>query len=233
MVSANPFRFSTKYQDDETDLLYYGFRYYSASVGRWISRDPIGEQAFLEAQLAHSSDLKSQALRRHALLPGYLFAVNDAVGSVDVLGMWVAGDTPPNIAKGTSTIVCENGKAVPKLGPATKDNSQCVNRCIISHERSHADDANAQGVCSGKPNGVAVYASSYAERANSEIKAYERLLKCLKLAKEGATPSDNGTYPKDCLCRLGNVEAYITEMTRLLAGWKNANPNDPNTWPEK
>ena len=27
MAKANPFRFSTKYQDDETDLLYYGYRY--------------------------------------------------------------------------------------------------------------------------------------------------------------------------------------------------------------
>ena len=26
MAKANPFRFSTKYQDDETDLLYYGYR---------------------------------------------------------------------------------------------------------------------------------------------------------------------------------------------------------------
>jgi RHS repeat-associated protein len=43
MAKANPFRFSTKYQDDETDLLYYGYRYYRASVGRWISRDPINE----------------------------------------------------------------------------------------------------------------------------------------------------------------------------------------------
>jgi len=44
MAKANPFRFSTKYQDDETDLLYYGYRYYFASTGRWLSRDPAGEQ---------------------------------------------------------------------------------------------------------------------------------------------------------------------------------------------
>ena len=43
MAKANPFRFSTKYQDEETDLLYYGYRYYNASTGRWLSRDPIGE----------------------------------------------------------------------------------------------------------------------------------------------------------------------------------------------
>src|SRR6185503_5382434 len=27
----------------ETDLLYYGFRYYIPSMGRWLSRDPIEE----------------------------------------------------------------------------------------------------------------------------------------------------------------------------------------------
>jgi len=43
LAKANPFRFSTKYQDDETDLLYYGYRYYNASTGRWLSRDPIEE----------------------------------------------------------------------------------------------------------------------------------------------------------------------------------------------
>jgi RHS repeat-associated protein len=44
MAKANPFRFSTKYEDDETDLFYYGHRYYNARTGRWIGRDPIGEK---------------------------------------------------------------------------------------------------------------------------------------------------------------------------------------------
>jgi RHS repeat-associated protein len=43
MAKLNPFRFSTKYDDDETDLLYYGCRYYNPSSGRWPSKDPIGE----------------------------------------------------------------------------------------------------------------------------------------------------------------------------------------------
>jgi len=42
MAKANPFRFSTKYQDDETDLAYFGFRYYAKTRGGWTSRDPIG-----------------------------------------------------------------------------------------------------------------------------------------------------------------------------------------------
>jgi RHS repeat-associated protein len=43
----NPFRFSTKYYDTETDLYYYGYRYYSPLLGRWINRDPIEEKGGL------------------------------------------------------------------------------------------------------------------------------------------------------------------------------------------
>ena len=39
----NPFRFSTKYNDDETELVYYGYRYYSTELGRWWNRDPYDE----------------------------------------------------------------------------------------------------------------------------------------------------------------------------------------------
>jgi RHS repeat-associated protein len=35
-------RFSSKYEDEETGLNYYGFRYYAPEMGRWLNRDPIG-----------------------------------------------------------------------------------------------------------------------------------------------------------------------------------------------
>ena len=41
---TNPYRFSTKYTDADTDLVYYGYRYYNPSVARWPNRDPIGER---------------------------------------------------------------------------------------------------------------------------------------------------------------------------------------------
>jgi RHS repeat-associated protein len=43
-AETNPIRWSTKYMDAETELVCYGNRYYSPSLGRWISRDPIEEQ---------------------------------------------------------------------------------------------------------------------------------------------------------------------------------------------
>ncbi|MDD2764147.1 MAG: hypothetical protein PHE83_09270, partial [Opitutaceae bacterium] len=42
-AATNPFRSATKYTDTETGLVYYGYRYYSPALGRFINRDPIGE----------------------------------------------------------------------------------------------------------------------------------------------------------------------------------------------
>jgi RHS repeat-associated protein len=42
LAAANPFRFSTKFQDEETGLSEYGYRYYDPESGRWLNRDPIG-----------------------------------------------------------------------------------------------------------------------------------------------------------------------------------------------
>jgi len=44
MASLDPIRFSTKYNDDESTFLYYGFRYYKPAAGAWLSRDPIEER---------------------------------------------------------------------------------------------------------------------------------------------------------------------------------------------
>ena len=62
----NPFRFSTKYTDDETGLVYYGHRYYEPDLGRFINRDPIEEDGGLNL---------------------YGFVGNDPVNFYDYLGM--------------------------------------------------------------------------------------------------------------------------------------------------
>ncbi|SHK31407.1 RHS repeat-associated core domain-containing protein [Desulfatibacillum alkenivorans DSM 16219] len=44
---AQPFRFSTKEYDEETGLYYFGRRFYSPVMARWLTRDPKGEGASL------------------------------------------------------------------------------------------------------------------------------------------------------------------------------------------
>jgi RHS repeat-associated protein len=60
------FRFSSKYQDPETQLSYYGFRYYSPELGRWLNRDPIGENGGMNL---------------------YAFIGNRACSDIDILGL--------------------------------------------------------------------------------------------------------------------------------------------------
>lgn len=65
-AKANPFRFATKFTDEETGLSYYGYRFYSPSLGRFINQDPIGEDG---------------GLNLHG------FAENDPMNGGDVLGL--------------------------------------------------------------------------------------------------------------------------------------------------
>ena len=87
MAKTNPFRFSTKYQDDETDLLYYGYRYYTASTGRWLSKDPLGDEAFLRSYSADKDEIAQMLLRVESLKPSYVFALNQPISAIDLLGL--------------------------------------------------------------------------------------------------------------------------------------------------
>jgi len=44
LASNNTFRWSTKFWDEESGLVYYGYRYYSPGLGRWVNRDPFAEK---------------------------------------------------------------------------------------------------------------------------------------------------------------------------------------------
>lgn len=70
IAQENPYRFSTKRNDDATALVHYEFRVYRPSTGTWLSRDPSGEES-------------------GANLFGY--CVNATPGTIDVLGLCAAG----------------------------------------------------------------------------------------------------------------------------------------------
>jgi len=65
-ASQNPFRFSTKRTCNTTDLALFEYRAYSPSLGRWVSRDPIGELVGANVNI---------------------FVMNSPVATIDVLGL--------------------------------------------------------------------------------------------------------------------------------------------------
>lgn len=72
----NPYRFATKYSDNETSLLYYGYRYYSPGLGRWLNRDPVGEVGGLNLGT---------------------YVLNNPVDWIDMYGMAVAPCCGPDV----------------------------------------------------------------------------------------------------------------------------------------
>ena len=91
MAKLNPFRFSTKYDDDESDFLYYGYRYYNPSTGRWLSRDPAEEEgaSFLRTgrQSEDQFDANGNWIGETNSVNLYAFVANEPLDHVDYLGM--------------------------------------------------------------------------------------------------------------------------------------------------
>jgi RHS repeat-associated protein len=79
-----------KYCDDETDLVYYGYRYYNPTAGRWLSRDPLGEEAFLTQFIDEHQDWNDDeidTITREALKPCYVLLANNPVNGFDQFGL--------------------------------------------------------------------------------------------------------------------------------------------------
>ena len=79
-ADANPFRFSTKYFDAETELFYYGYRYYSPDTGRWINRDPINEPGAIRLRADRRAKWEEE-------LNLYAFVGNQGPNDYDPLGL--------------------------------------------------------------------------------------------------------------------------------------------------
>lgn len=123
MAKANPFRFSTKYQDDENDNLYYGYRSYNPTSGRWLSRDPIEERGGVNF---------------------YGFLRNSPLYDVDAFGM--CGEDGPG---GGDNPVC--GQEV--AGPLNKVLDQVMTYFNSSWNRKQKDDVCSRLVGVGPAGG--------------------------------------------------------------------------------
>ncbi len=86
-----PYRFSTKQYDEQTGLYNFGYRSDSATIGRWLTRDPLGEAGGINL---------------------YGFVGNNPVNFVDPLGLtWLEFD------KGTGRLYVHPGGLIETEGP--------------------------------------------------------------------------------------------------------------------
>jgi len=93
-AETNPFRFSTKYRDNETGCYYNDHRYLRTKHGRWLNRDPISELDIAKSSVTKPNPsvqldsarrlLSSRSDYERQLM---LFCLNDPINLVDAHGL--------------------------------------------------------------------------------------------------------------------------------------------------
>jgi RHS repeat-associated protein len=121
-AARNPYRFSTKYLDAEVETTegtyYYGYRHYATALGRWLSRDPIGERGGVNL---------------------YGMCYNNAVSWYDVLGRDPAGGPARAPQKPL------NPRTDGKVQPGPNPPSDCAGHACGSKDQTGFNPENKAG----------------------------------------------------------------------------------------
>ncbi len=157
----NPYTFTGREYDKESALFYFRARYYNATIGRFLSSDPVRFQGGINF---------------------YLYSNNNPVNYIDPTGLKKCvtyGDKAPiDIA----TIVCDGAGSIKvKLGWCEKK-SKCLQACCKVHEATHKNDCLgvSPNVCKGKAVNTRVYMEPDSFLKKSECDSYKADLKCSK-----------------------------------------------------
>ncbi len=95
-----PYGYNTKYTDSETDLVYYGFRYYDSANGRWLNQDPIGVSGGINVYNSVSNNMVNGFSGGQALSSGMeeYVGYNEISTNVDAYGLFSYEWIVPNVS---------------------------------------------------------------------------------------------------------------------------------------
>ena len=98
MASVNPFRFSTQYQGDETDLVMYPARPYNPSTGRFLCKDPIEEAGGVNLYACAGNDLVDFVDPLGLYTPVWLGTTVGVKNSGGMIGGYTLGATAVSVS---------------------------------------------------------------------------------------------------------------------------------------
>ena len=198
---------STKFYDDETGLVYYGYRYYSPNLGRWISRDPIEEYGHMSLRKVPTAD----RIRLTSETNLFIYLKNNPVNATDSLGLYAIDKAGNPIGPG----------GPPRGLIAASHTMDC----------SYYDDAYKQTGCQYYKD-----AKNWCERfklmgkMNNALQGWTTCVRsCLQLKdRQGCRPSPNMCPDCDAIKRCnGDNHQYCYTACRYV----NQESNDPNVVP--
>lgn len=152
MAQVNPFRWSSKYWENETGLVFYGGngdngkpgrgRYYNPTWGRWLSQDPLGDSAFFLHYTEGKSREEIMRLYEEAIGPSCLFVRNNPVNYFDPFGLAYFANGPLSALGGKW------------LGPFSMNPIDDFFNTELSHEHLFFEDGNQPANLGYGPDGL-------------------------------------------------------------------------------
>jgi len=224
-AATNVMRFSTKQRDDETDLGYWGYRYYESNSGRWVSRDPIGEGGgrALYSSCRNTPVTRLDTLGLLSLGPPTIPDPGDSgwnpfddYSPPEWCGLDPGPPSPPSCDDGCCKSICENSNA----GAATLCDGKggaCICNCLIlrrgdippgeiqevvencasSHEDIHRQQFNAADGCKDQP---ACANPTLKKTPEHECDAYAEQFSCL--TRDGNRTCFYSDDPEGCRSKI-------------------------------
>jgi RHS repeat-associated protein len=233
----NPYRFSTKYLDNEVETVegtyYYGYRHYAVALGRWPSRDPIGE---------------SGGRYLYVLLGNQCIARRDRLGLKDADDPCACPCKDKDVQakmKGESTggtVVCCGGKKfscsnvgdnlrkrdTPPAGPDSQggkevnDVAKLIDECAKKHEDDHYDAVDCPP--DGGPTVPPFRDQTKGGIATEEGLAHSAEIQCLE-GKKGKC--NDSTDPQYCKDRIDERKKALSDNAKN-EGWPIIEPTLPS-----
>lgn len=194
-AKANPFRFSTKWFDNDTGLGDWGYRWYSPEMGRWLSRDPIEDEGWV-ASFGDADAILSRLTEQYEFAGNLYEAFGNAVpNTVDVLGLLspcAEFKQSPNYDDQRGGTICKDGKKHFCVWTPKGSNSG-IDYCIGQHELAHDAHTKCQ------PCGL-VWAefNDPSKWQEGECVAWKAELGCLKKQKPATCNKLMGPAKKKC-----------------------------------
>jgi RHS repeat-associated protein len=174
------YKFSTKPQDIETGLYYYGYRYYDAIAGRWPSRDPIEEKGGINM---------------------YGFVGNDGVNKWDVLGLVMLTYSQISFV---ADVQCPSGRHASGFSPDSYSNLQVISRTLVNVRYSRL--GNLLGLISNIA-GVISMGETYVYSTYHEVKNAKGKLQCTDSMSQAA--ADVITIPGNAKITFQEVDLEV------------------------
>ena len=152
-----PFQFSTKRVDALTGFVYYGYRFYSPEMGRWTTRDPLGEAGGINL---------------------YAFVGNNSVNWVDPHGLMAGAEVMTGFAllEGGGVIAAAPYALVPIAGKVGWEIGSWLNERWIEPWLWDENTNDGEACDTSKKNGKKATDSSKGERHGDGGRALERVI---------------------------------------------------------